>query len=345
MKNTMIGVDLAKEVIQVCIYTNKKVQSNKEMTHNEFLHWLFTTKPAIIIFEACGTSNYWKQKAIEAGHDARLISAKLVATVRQNQKTDKNDALAIVQAAQLPEIRFIKGKSEEQQQLQSVQRLRDLAIKQKTALNNQLTALLLEFNLRVSNKNSGLKGLIERELEDAENGFSSEFRQALEIAWTQYAQILESIRVYDECLESSIKEHEECKRLLKLEGVGTVNAINLFIALGCANLGTFSKGKDASACIGLTPLQHSSGGKMKLGSIGKHVKNSLLRSQLIAGATSAIQQIVKREPVTKKEKWIQDLVERKGKKCAAVALANKTVRTAFAMLTQGTEYKVELLAA
>ncbi len=84
---------------------------------------------------------------------------------------------------------------------------------------------------------------------------------------------------------------------------------------------------------------------MKLGSIGKHVKNSMLRSQLIVGATSVIQQILKREPVTKKEKWIQDLVERKGKKCAAVALANKTVRTAFAMLTQGTEYKAELLAA
>ena len=84
---------------------------------------------------------------------------------------------------------------------------------------------------------------------------------------------------------------------------------------------------------------------MKPGSIGKHVKNSMLRSQLIAGATSAIQQIVKREPVTKKEKWIQDLVDRKGKKCAAIAPANKTVRTAFAMLTQGTEYKAELLAA
>ena len=111
MKHTIIGVDLAKEVIQVCIYTNKSVHSNKEMTHNEFLLWLFSTKPTTIIFEACGTSNYWKQKALEAGHEARLISAKLVATVRQNQKTDKNDALAIVQAAQLPEIRFIKGKN------------------------------------------------------------------------------------------------------------------------------------------------------------------------------------------------------------------------------------------
>jgi transposase len=345
MMNTMVGVDLAKEVIQVCIYTNKRVHSYQEMTHNEFLLWLFTTKPTTIIFEACGTSNYWKQKAIEAGHEARLISAKLVATVRQNQKTDKNDALAIVQAAQLAEIRFIKGKNVEQQQLQSVQRLRDLSIKQKNALNSQLKALLLEFNIRVSSKQGGLKGVIESVLEDAENGFSSEFRQALDIAWKQYSQILESIRVYDECLESSIKEHADCKRLLKLEGVGTLNAISLYIMLGCADQGTFKKGQDASACIGLTPLQHSSGGKTKLGSIGKQVKNSMLRSQLITGAMSFVQQVVKREAVTKKEAWIQELVERRGKKCAAVALANKTVRTAYAMLTQETEYKAELLAA
>ncbi len=132
---------------------------------------------------------------------------------------------------------------------------------------------------------------------------------------------------------------------MKLEGVGPVNAINLYIALGCAELGTFNKGKDASARIGLTPIQHSSGGKTKIGSIGRHVKNSMMRSQLVTGAMSCIIQIVKREARTTKEKWIQGLVERRGKKCAAVALANKTVRTAFAMLTQGTEYKAELISA
>ena len=130
---------------------------------------------------------------------------------------------------------------------------------------------------------------------------------------------------------------------MKLEGVGTVNAINLYIALACGELGAFTKGKDASACIGLTPLQYSSGGKTTLGSIGRYVKNSLLRSQLITGAMAAVSQAVKRIAVTKKDVWIQGLVERRGKKCAAVALANKTVRTAYAMLANGTEYKAELL--
>ena len=87
MKNTIVGVDLAKDVIQVCVYANKKVQSNTELTHHEFLEWLFNTVETTVVFEACGTSNYWKQKAAEAGHSAHLISADLVSKIRQNQKT------------------------------------------------------------------------------------------------------------------------------------------------------------------------------------------------------------------------------------------------------------------
>jgi transposase len=146
-------------------------------------------------------------------------------------------------------------------------------------------------------------------------------------------------------LETTIEEHDDCKRLLKLEGVGTLNAINPYIALGCADLGIFGKGKEASACIGLTPLPHSSGGVTKLGHIGEGVKNSSIRSQLITGAMAVVNQVMKRTAVTKKEVWVQGLIARRGKKCAAVALANKTVRTAYVMLTQGTEYKAELMAA
>jgi len=345
MKNTIVGVDLAKEVIQVCVYANKKVQSNSEMKHHEFCEWLFKTSNTTVVFEACGTSNYWKQKAAEAGHAAHLISAELVSTIRQNQKTDKNDALAIVQASLLPDISFIKGKTAEQQQLQSILRLRELAVRQKTASGNQLKALLLEFNIRSSPRNGGLGAVVESVLEDATNEFTMAFREALNAAWQHHLEVIRSISTYDRCLEESIEQHTDCKRLLKLEGVGVINAVNLYISLGCADLGSFLKGKDAAACIGLTPIQHTSGGKVKLGSIGRYVKNSLLRSQLITGAMAAVSQVCKREAVTSKDLWIQQLVARRGKKVAAVALANKTVRTAFSMLTNGTEYKAELLAA
>jgi transposase len=345
MYRTKVGVDLAKEVIQVCIYRNKKVQSNIEMTPNEFLCWLVNAKPVTIIFEACGTSNYWKQKAISAGHDARLISAKLVATVRQNQKTDKNDALAIVQAASLPDVTFIGGKSVEQQQLQTIKRLRELAVKHQGAIQKQLVSLLLELNIRISNRKGGIISAIDGVLEDATNGLSVECRIAIDTAKMNLKVSIEAVHRYDDCLEKSVTAHADCKKLLKLEGVGTMNAINLYLALGCSDIGVFSKGKDASACIGLTPIQHSSGGFVKLGSIGKHCKNSILRSQIICGAMAAVNQAVIREAKTTKDVWIKGLVERRGKKCAAVALANKTVRTAFAMLTQGTEYKAELLAA
>jgi transposase len=345
MMKTIAGVDLAKKVIQVCVYANKKVHSNTEMTPNEFTCWLANSESATVIFEACGTSNYWKQLAVSLGHDARLISPKLVASVRQNQKTDKNDALAIIQASLLPDVAFISGKTMDQQQLQSVMRLRELSVRQKTAAKNQLTALLTEFNIKVSHKHGGLRGSIESTLEDAEKGLSSEFRMDLSVAWELYLSLVNAVDTYDTCLEKSLQSQSDCKKLLKIEGVGMLNAVSLYIALGCADIGTFTKGKDAAACIGLTPIQHSTGGKVKLGSIGRRVKNNILRSQLITGAMAVVSHLANRPARTKKELWLKALIERRGKKCAAVALANKNVRTAFAILTQGTEYKAEPIVA
>lgn len=343
MRKNIIGVDLAKRVIQVCVYKNSKIHSNTEMTPMEFTNFLATTEPSTLIFESCSTSNYWKQRSKSLGHDSYLISPHLVSSVRQNQKTDKNDALAIVQASLLPGIKFCSGKSKDQQQLQSISRLRELAVKQKTALNNQLIALLAEFNISISRKLGGLVGTIEATLEDVENDFSDELRQALHTGKEQYLSVIEAIQHYDRCLENALNMLPDGKKLLKIEGVGPMNAVNLYISFGCSEMSIFSSGRDAAASVGLTPLQHSSGGKSRIGSIGRGCKNSMMRSLLIAGAMSVVYRLSNREAKTKKELWLKALIERRGKKCAAVALANKNVRTAFAMLSKGTEYTAELL--
>jgi len=345
MHSTIVGVDLAKNVIQVCVVKHNKVLSNEEMTPSEFISWLANYPKAMVVFEACAMSNYWKQKAIELGHDARLISAKLVAQIRQNQKTDKNDALAVAQASQLVDVNFINGKSFQQQELQSIGKMRELAVRQKVALDNQIRSLLLEFNYRASTRKGGLNGLVQQVLEDAENGFSDFFRDALNESWQALLATIKRIALYDKQLGKAIETYPDCQKLMALEGVSTINALHLFTLLSCNEESTFRTARDASACIGLTPIQYSSGGKVKLGSIGKYVKNSLVRSHLISGAMAVVSQLCRRDPRTTKEKWLQELIERRGTKCAAVALANKTVRTAFAMLRDGTEYHAQALEA
>jgi len=345
MNNTIVGVDLAKNVIQVCIVKDNEVVSNKEIIPEQFMLWLLNTKPVTVVFEACGMSNYWKQEALKHGHDAKLVSARLVAMIRQNQKTDRNDALAVAQASQLADVNFINGKNFKQQEMQSIIRMRELALKQKVAVSQQITALLLEFNIRVSARQGGLSGVIQAVLEDADNGFAVAFRQALAATWQSYLSLLEGIKAYEVALERILKEHPECEKLLALEGVGVINAVNLYIAIGCSDIGVFKSGREMSACIGLTPVQHSSGGKVKIGSISKRARSHSLRSCLISGAMSIVNLMGKREPKTEKERWLKQLIERRGKLCAAIALANKTVRTAFALLTQGTEYKAQPLMA
>lgn len=142
-------------------------------------------------------------------------------------------------------------------------------------------------------------------------------------------------------LTQHLKHHDACKKLEALEGVGPVNALGLYLSLG-ANGGNFKNGREASACIGLTPKQHSTGGRVTLLDISKKVGQKKLRSSLIQGALAVVKVVDKREPRNVKETWLKSLIQRAGLMKAAVALANKTTRTAWALLHYGSEYQAPL---
>lgn len=156
------------------------------MTPKQFSAYLCNLFPSLVVFEACASSNYWNQVATSLGHTSKLISFRLVKAVRQNQKTDKNDALAIIQASQLPEVTFVSGKTNSQQQAQLMLKLREQAAKQRTALKNQLIGLMREFNLPVSRSYQGFTQSIELILEDADNDLTDDFRHMLKVSLDLY---------------------------------------------------------------------------------------------------------------------------------------------------------------
>ena len=219
---------------------------------------------------------------------------------------------------------------------------RHLAQTHQIAQSNQIRGLLAEFGIIVPPSLSQLRKHIPFILEEAENGLPSAFRETLNYLWQHLLLQIEHIDTLEQQLEKAVKHDTTCQKLMKLEGVGPIGALGLAVRLGQGE--NFTNGREASANIGLTPKQHSSGGKERIGHISKRNADKRLRSTLFQGALSVITQVIKRPARTNKERWLQALVERRGKKIAAVALANKTVRTAYAILKNDTEYQPVLLA-
>ena len=209
--------------------------------------------------------------------------------------------------------------------------------------SNQIRALLLEFGVPIAKGDKALRKAIPEVLEDAENSLTVGFRIVLDVMYQNFQALLEKIELVSKQLGQEVKKDKLCRRLQSLEGVGPICAIQLKIAL--SQTGHYAKGREASACIGLTPVQHSSGGKQKLGSISKKSNHNTLRSSLYQGALAVVVNVDKREARTHKDIWLKALIARRGKKVASIALANKTVRTAFAMIKNNQEYKPQLLAA
>lgn len=330
-----IGVDLAKNIIQVSVVSSSnKELVNKALTRKKFSEFLAKQKPALVAFEACASAHYWGRVAIRLDHEIKIIPAKAIVAFRQGHKTDKNDALAVAEAANRPNIKVAPHKGITQQAMQSVQRSRELLVHERTALSNHLRGLLMEFGLVIPQGFAALSRCIPEMLEDGENELSDIYRPTLARLYERFGLLQDDILFIDKQIASLIKNNETCRRLTALEGVGPISSILLYSSLGTGE--AFKSGREFSAYVGLTPKQFSSGGKVNIVGISKYVANRRLRAVLIQGARAYVYRI--KEPKTAKDKWLLALIERAGYGRAAVALANKNVRTAWALLTQGTEY-------
>jgi len=330
-----IGVDLAKSVIQVSIVTpHGKELSNKALTRKKFSEFLVTQPESVVAFESCATAHHWARAAKQSGHEVRILPAISVTPFRQGHKTDQNDALAVAEAAKRPNIKQAPLKSLEQQGLQAIQRSRELLIGERTALSNHIRGLLLEFGIAIPKGFCHLHRAVPDILQDADNGVPDMFRSTLFLMHERLLLIKRDIDQLTEQIKVLVKSNDACKRLLDIEGIGPIGAVLLFATLGSG--AAFHNGREFSAYIGLTPKQYSSGGKTNLVGISRHVANKRLRSVLIQGARSYIHHV--KAPQTPKDKWLMAMVDRAGHGKASVALANKNVRTAWAMLTQGTQY-------
>lgn len=253
---------------------------------------------------------------------------------RQGHKTDQNDALAIAEAARRPHIKEAPLKGIEQQGLQSIQRSRELLVQERTALSNHVRGLLMEFGVVIPKGFASLHQHIPQVLEDGENEVPDMYRPILHLLYRRLCMLREDIAFLTEQIDTLVKAHPACHGLMALEGVGPISATLLYATLGTGE--AFKNGREFSAYVGLTPKQYSSGGKTNLVGISRQVANKRLRAVLIQGARAYIHRM--KEPKTAKDKWLLALIQRAGYGRAAVALANKNVRTAWALLTQGTTY-------
>jgi len=343
MKISRVGVDLAKNIFQLHgADIHGKAVWKRKLSRERWIEAVCKTVPqgCEIGMEACGSAHYWARLLTDLGYEVKLISPQFVKPFVKSNKNDANDAEAISEAMSRPNMRFVKVKSVEQQDIQAIHRVRSELVSQRTAKVNQIRGLAAEYGLVTSQKVSSLREVLPRWLEDAENCLTARFRTLLKGLWDDLIHLDDRIAKLD-CEIQDIAKHDPlARRLQQLRGVGPLVSTALIATVG--NGDQFTKGRQMAASIGLTPRQFSSGGKDRLLGISKR-GDAYLRTILIHGARATIAHAKNRDdPLSL---WIADLGKRRHANVVAVALANKTVRMAWAMMQSNSDYDPEMAAA
>jgi transposase len=340
MTITTIGLDLAKSVFQAHgVDENGRAVLVKRLHRKQMLPFFSKLPPCLIGVEACGTAHHWARVLVAMGHDVRLIPPSYVKAYVKRGKSDALDAEAICEAVQRPTMRFVPIKTVERQAILMIHRARSLLVRQRTMLANALRAHLAELGFVANPGIANLARLAEQSLAD-KNALPSYAHAALDILIRQIMTISGEIAVLDRQLIAWHGESEASRRLAAIPGLGVITATA--IAATVTDPNQFRSGRQFSAWLGLTPQQHSTGGKARLGGISKQ-GDRYLRRLLVVGATAVLRHI--KDKPTPMADWIRQLMEKKPFRLVSVALANKLARIAWVVLTRKEAYRPYELAA
>jgi len=334
MKDTMIGVDLAKRVFQVHGASMRgEAQFRQKLTREQFLAFMEHQAPAVVVFEACGGASYWAREMVALGHDVRLIAPQYVRPFVKRQKNDAADAEAIVDAAQRPEMRFVTPKTADQQARAVLFRGRERLVHQRTELVNALRATLYEYGHTVPQGIGHIKR-IEVILDAPDNNLPVLVREECRDLLVQIAEKTARIDARTRKIKALAIETDTARRLQTMPGVGPMTA--LAIEAFAPEMVHFRRGRDFAAWLGLVPRQHSSGGKERLGRVSK-AGQADIRRLLIIGAMARLTPLGRRS--IPEGSWTARMLERKPRILVAIALANKMARMIWAMLTKQEDYR------
>ena len=335
-----IGLDIAKSVFQVHgVDAAGQVVVRQRLARRRVLSFFEKLKPCLVGIEACSSSHYWARELMARGHDVRLLPAQYVKPYVKRGKNDAADAEAICEAVSRPTMRFVPIKTTEQQSVMMLHRVRLMLNRQRTQLSNSIRAHLSEFGIVAAIGRRGIDQLL-AVVEDAKDTrVPADARLCLQMLAAQLAVVKDQILENDRRVRTSARETELGRRLMAVPGVGPLLA-SAFIAT-IADPAAFKTGRDLAAWIGLVPKQNSSGGKERLGSISK-AGNRYLRQMLVVGAMAVIRYA---ERHGTRRPWLIQLMQRRSKKVAAVALANKTARIIWALMTSGERYREPSVAS
>ncbi|PLP97241.1 IS110 family transposase [Cupriavidus pauculus] len=332
MEPTIVAIDLAKHIFQVhFVEPDSGTIRSKPIKRAQLLPYFANLPPSRVVMEACGSAHYWARKFASFGHDVRLIAAQFVRPFVKSNKNDRADAAAIWEAAQRPGMRFVAIKTEEQQAMLALHRMRQQLVRFRVMQVNQLRGLLYEFGIVLPQGRCAGVAAAEVALAELAAQLPAMLVDSLQDQLSRLLTLDEQIARIEQRITAWRRSDEACRRISEIPGVGLLTATAAVAVIG--NAQSFKSGREFAAYLGLVPRQNGSGGKVKLSGISKR-GDVYLRTLLIHGARAVI------SSARHLPEHLKSMLARRPTNIVAVALANKMARIIWALLAYGRTYQV-----